>query len=171
MCIPCPPQCRECNSSLSCTACEFRFVLHDGQCLASCSPGSYETDDYGCAPCHAACATCRGPSSDQCVTCAENRVEHDGKCLDQCPIQYWNESVRKQCLPCPPGCDTCHLQDSGYGLVCTRCSPNWVLDASTRQCLNPSINSCPEGKLFETSVSPLPLNVLFHPFETRRVRS
>lgn len=51
-CIHFQPQCRECDSSLSCTACEFRLLLKNGHCLAPCQSGLYETDDHGCDDCH-----------------------------------------------------------------------------------------------------------------------
>ena len=144
-CIPCQPQCRECDSSLSCTSCEFRLVLKNGRCLASCQSGLYETDDYGCDACHPACATCRGPHADHCVTCAAGYADHQGQCVDQCPSRYWMDLTGKQCLSCPPGCETCRLDDSSYGLVCQECSPSWQLDASTLQCLSPSTNICSDG--------------------------
>lgn len=147
LCIPCQPQCRECNEALDCSACEFRFVLHAGKCLSSCQEGFYETDDYACAPCNEACSTCRGPHEDHCVTCAPSFSEHGGACVGQCPPGFWSDASlgRRQCLPCPPGCQDCVINEDGYGLVCTQCLDQWELDTSTSLCLNPSVNLCSEG--------------------------
>lgn len=145
--MPCPPQCRECDESLDCTSCEFRYVLHAGKCLSSCIQGFYETDDYACAPCSEACATCRGPHEDHCVTCARDFAEHNGACLEQCPTGYWNDASsagRRQCLPCPPGCLDCLINADGL-ITCTQCIDQWQLDSSTSLCLDPSTNLCSEG--------------------------
>ncbi|KZS13967.1 furin-like protease 2 [Daphnia magna] len=148
MCIPCQPQCNTCNSALECSSCEFRFVIHDGQCLPSCLPGYYETDDYACAPCDTSCSTCRGPHQDHCVTCADSFSEFNGSCIQRCPEGFWSHGLSgsKQCLPCPPGCEACSLKENGFDLVCSRCADQWVLDVSTLLCLNPSANICPEGE-------------------------
>jgi len=148
MCIPCPPQCKECNSLLECSQCEFRFILQQGQCRASCQAGHYRTDDNQCRPCNSPCSTCRG-NADHCVTCADSYLEFNRTCVQQCPSGFWNETSQKQCLPCPRGCQDCSSQESQLGLVCTKCSLPWLLDTSTLQCIDPSSNTCTSGEYLD----------------------
>ncbi|MFO0089396.1 MAG: hypothetical protein ACK518_01035, partial [bacterium] len=123
------------------------MVLHQGRCLASCPSGSYETDDNQCFPCDPACSTCHGPGEDHCVTCSPHRSQSaNGTCVQQCPSGTWSSSGRiKQCLPCPPGCADCTLKGDGFGLECGACHSEWMLDRSSRLCINPAINQCHKG--------------------------
>ncbi|KCV73472.1 hypothetical protein H696_01011 [Fonticula alba] len=46
------------------------FLLHGAECVEKCPEGFFpDHTDTGsiCAPCHAACETCTGPSADECI--------------------------------------------------------------------------------------------------------
>lgn len=146
MCVPCPAQCKQCNSLLECTECQPRLMLEEGHCVASCLPGHFQTDDYECLPCSDSCSSCSS-NADGCVSCADSFLEFNQTCVEQCPPGFWNETSRDQCLPCPPGCEMCSSQDNGQGLICSKCALPWLLDTSTQRCINPSSNSCSTGNL------------------------
>lgn len=142
VCMPCPAQCKKCNSLLECTECESRLMLEEGRCVASCLHGHFRTDDYECLPCSSSCSSCSG-NADHCVTCADSYLEFNQTCVEACPPGFRNETSRNQCLPCPRGCEMCSSQE--LGLVCSKCTLPWLLDTSTQQCINPSSNTCSTG--------------------------
>ncbi|XP_029430367.1 furin-like [Rhinatrema bivittatum] len=76
--------CKTIASSQTCVVCEEGFYLYLKSCVKACPPGyttSVQKIHYPlensvepilaniCVPCHASCATCKGPGVNDCVTC------------------------------------------------------------------------------------------------------
>lgn len=99
---------------------------------------------FSCASCHSSCLTCNGSSETQCITCRTGRFSYEGKCLNNCPIGYYGDKKRQECMPCPTGCETC--TSNGF---CLTCKENWIKNKKNRCILNGSDN-CDECKYENT---------------------
>nr|CAD7261535.1 unnamed protein product [Timema shepardi] len=139
LCVPCEPNCASCvDRSDNCVNCEHHLVLHDRKCFATCPLHTHETEDSRCVPCHSSCETCNGSSETQCISCGPAHFSLAGVCHGVCPQGYYSHRKRRECLQCPPGCDTCN------STLCLTCDQGWILDGKGR-CLPQGNSNCYSG--------------------------
>ncbi|XP_066992813.1 furin-like protease 2 [Anabrus simplex] len=142
-CVPCEQNCASCQDRPDhCTSCDHHLVLHDNRCYAACPTYTYETEDYGCAPCHSSCETCNGSSETQCISCRPGRYSLAGTCSNVCPDGYYADKKRRECLKCPNGCATCN------SAVCLTCNEGWSLNRKGR-CVPEGNIHCDSSEYFE----------------------
>ncbi|MEQ2204314.1 hypothetical protein XENOCAPTIV_011331 [Xenoophorus captivus] len=82
-CHHCPPACQDCNLLGQCTGCEEYHFLHEGLCVPDCPKKFFENNERGeCLRCHADCAFCDGPNSNDCNACVHpEAILLNGACL------------------------------------------------------------------------------------------
>lgn len=82
-----------------CLGCEEYHFLHEGLCVPSCPDGFFEDDQQGeCMRCHADCALCDGPNSDDCDACIDPEATlHNGACLAPCPSHTYRDTMTGEC--------------------------------------------------------------------------
>ncbi|XP_014834699.1 PREDICTED: proprotein convertase subtilisin/kexin type 5-like [Poecilia mexicana] len=138
-CRRCPPACQDCDPLGQCTGCEEYHFLHEGQCVPECPERYFEDDEAGeCLRCHADCALCDGPDSNDCDACVDpEAVLHNGGCLAPCPSDTYRNAVTGECIDCDASCLTCFGPHMGS---CTSCRTGLRLDGYNR-CL-PLANKC-----------------------------
>uniref|UniRef100_H3D124 Proprotein convertase subtilisin/kexin type 5b n=1 Tax=Tetraodon nigroviridis TaxID=99883 RepID=H3D124_TETNG len=127
-CHRCPTYCRTCTQDGLCTECEKFYFLHTGQCVDDCPVGYFASQQQECVRCHADCASCDGPSSDDCEACANPKaVRSNGECLPQCRSNTYHDKTTNECRDCDRSCLTC----SGHGpSSCLSCGAKRRKDAS-----------------------------------------
>lgn len=75
------------------------YFLHIGHCVGDCPDGYFASQQQQeCVRCHADCASCNGPGSDDCQVCSDPRaVRHNGECLARCPINTYRDKSTNRC--------------------------------------------------------------------------
>ncbi|KAG7278007.1 hypothetical protein CRUP_020323 [Coryphaenoides rupestris] len=108
------------GSADDCTSCLPPTLLHEGQCVSTCPPGTFPLD-HTCAACHATCEACSGESAAHCLSCPPLASLQHGSCRTSCPDStYLHHSG--DCHRCSEGCQRCVWDHrSGVGSVCLRC--------------------------------------------------
>jgi len=180
-------KCEVCPVQLSCQSCKFNnmsntsyctscasgtFFTSSGplntSCLTSCNSTQFKnTWNNSCDPCHASCATCRGPSSFACLSCpgSDNLLTNStgGYCVPSCPTVGYTK-VGSVCQPCDATCMICNGTSSAscsacksgyyyYGGYCRYICPAGTYpdvitqyclpcDVSCSYCFNGTQNSC-----------------------------
>ena len=123
-CLACNASCHTCNGPRAdqCTSCASFGVnahLHNGQCLLSCPPQTYEEPlTRVCKACHGSCRSCTGPRSTECTSCTPNSCTSSScpphvlpildrsTCVSRCADgRYPNASGA--CQPCHSACRLC----------------------------------------------------------------
>ncbi|MEQ2172887.1 hypothetical protein GOODEAATRI_025977 [Goodea atripinnis] len=110
-CHHCPPACQDCNLLGQCTGCEEYHFLHEGLCVPDCPKKFFENNERGeCLRCHADCAFCDGPNSNDCNACVHpEAILLNGACLVPCPSSTYKDAVTGECKDgacvdeCPAG--------------------------------------------------------------------
>lgn len=95
---------------------------------------------FSCETCHPSCETCNGSSETQCITCKSTYFNLQGKCYKKCPVRFYGDKKRRECLPCAQKCETCDNHS------CISCSKGYVLNNEGQCTLNGSL-TCDECKL------------------------
>lgn len=83
----------------ACAGCEEYHFLHEGLCVPDCPEGFFKSkEQMECLRCHANCALCTGPGSDDCVACVvpEAALIH-GECVQSCPAHHYTDSLTGEC--------------------------------------------------------------------------
>ncbi|KCV68145.1 TKL protein kinase [Fonticula alba] len=111
-CQPCDVSCAACAGGRAdqCTGCGAGLELVEvgpavGTCESNCLEGQYrDTSSNACTDCHAACATCNGPSDKDCWRCRD-AVLQDADCVQVCAARH--VALAGRCLPCHASCEQC----------------------------------------------------------------
>jgi proprotein convertase subtilisin/kexin type 5 len=141
ICLNCPSNCVQCNSSSNCLACAKGYYSFNGQCMQSttCSPsqfslgsncvlncpfGTYQ-DGTVCSPlCPAGQAYSKGWCVESCPSGTFNNTygcDTSGNSNLGCrPNQYYDEGA-KSCQPCNERCGSCVR----FSQFCTTCVVGW----------------------------------------------
>ncbi|KAM4719585.1 proprotein convertase subtilisin/kexin type 5 [Anableps anableps] len=127
-CHHCPPACQDCDPLGQCTGCEEYHFLHEGLCVADCPESFFEENERGeCLRCHADCALCDGPNSNDCDACVHPEATlYNGACLAPCPSSTYRNAVTGECKDCDASCLTCFGPHIGS---CTICREGQKLDS------------------------------------------
>lgn len=123
VCRECDWSCNACKGPLrtDCLLCMDGYVLQDGVCTQSCSPGSYQDADK-CLGCDDHCVQCDGPG--RCRRCRQPYATLQGQCVLDCGRNYFLDASSQVCKPCSTDCVLC----DGVGR-CTACrDPTYLLD-------------------------------------------
>ena len=143
VCQNCDSTCFMCNGTTAtdCIECDLTSsltLLQNQACVASCTAGFVQTDQFYCDPCHFECATCDGTAQNSCLTCdqsSDNRLYSATlkRCFSTCPDGTYESGTN--CLDCNSNCATC----SGSATTCLTCpTGNFLYNA---QCFA----ACPAG--------------------------
>ena len=145
-CVPCPPNCANCNSDDDCENCLRGFYLRtDTQgCVATCPDGQFKDETtMTCQFCHADCDTCTGSRQTQCAKCKKGSHYFHRKCSKEaCPSGYFADLNISECAPCPKGCKSCLSPDS-----CEVCDKGWTL-INGKYCVPILSTKCPHGDMY-----------------------
>ncbi|XP_047448534.1 proprotein convertase subtilisin/kexin type 5b isoform X2 [Mugil cephalus] len=128
-CRQCPTHCLECNREGLCEKCSEYYFLHADKCVDDCPEGYFPSkEQQECMQCHAQCATCDGPGTDDCILCHNSgAVRYEGQCLEECPTSTFHDTTNNECQDCDASCLTC----SGHGPAsCLSCEESWRLDTN-----------------------------------------
>lgn len=144
-----------------CADCEEYHFLHEGLCVPDCPEGFFKSkEQMECLRCHANCALCAGPGSDDCSACVDPEAAlNHGECVQSCPAHHYTDSSTgecagrsnrcdigdQSCLFLPyflhlffPECDESCLTCSGpHTDACTSCRQHHRLDGLGR-CVRPA---------------------------------
>ncbi|CAG8758554.1 25452_t:CDS:2, partial [Racocetra persica] len=148
----CPSACLDCslangpNGKVQCNSCLPGFVLDNGNCVKTCSPGKVVNpkDNLNCIACDSSCSTCSGPSASECLTCSNtNQFALNGVCSStKCPSSYFTKGT--SCIKCHPDCAECSGSDFNQ---CTKCPSTRPILTSGGQC----VESCPAGSYTDST--------------------
>ncbi|KAM7019160.1 LOW QUALITY PROTEIN: extracellular matrix organizing protein FRAS1 [Tautogolabrus adspersus] len=142
-CRECDWSCNSCRGPLrtDCVLCMDGYVLQDGVCTQSCSPGFYQDGDT-CEGCDVHCDQCRGPA--QCQRCTPPFAVRQGHCVLDCGRSFFMDASSQLCRPCSSDCVLCddaarcracteytYLMD---GLCTPECGRGFYADVKTRTC-------------------------------------
>ena len=154
LCRPCDFSCATCMSSARfCTSCaEGSFLSNgacynycpqydsQGNCVASCSPGFYQSSNSACSPCRSNCQECASPTT--CTKCATNLYSYLGDCLVTCPSNTL-VSINNSCLACDISCRTCQNLPN----ECLTCATGYTYDSRIKICFrNQPLPTCSSGQ-------------------------
>ncbi|XP_062847903.1 proprotein convertase subtilisin/kexin type 5 [Trichomycterus rosablanca] len=141
-CRRCGPHCDRCTDNINCTKCSFLYLLLDGMCKASCPEGYFEDLDQGmCVQCHASCATCSGPLSDDCESCSVDAPKlYEGTCSEECPSGTYYLTTSMECQECHQTCASCVGPEP---FQCSQCVKGLALDPNTMMCGVTGSSDCP----------------------------
>ncbi|XP_029693943.1 proprotein convertase subtilisin/kexin type 5 [Takifugu rubripes] len=136
VCRPCPSACRGCLPAGPCTDCEEYHFLHEGLCVPDCPEGFFKSkEQMECLRCHANCALCTGPGSDDCSACVDPEATlNHGECVQSCPAHHYTDSLTGECAECDDSCMTCA---GPHADACTSCRQHHRLDGLGR-CVRPA---------------------------------
>ncbi|XP_044019968.1 furin-like protease 2 isoform X2 [Aphidius gifuensis] len=144
-CVPCEANCANCQDRPDhCTSCEHHLVMYENRCYAACPLNTFETQDYNCISCHSNCETCNGTLDTQCISCKPSHFSLNGTCRTSCPSGYSADKKRRECVPCPPGCDNCATEE------CTSCIDGWSLNKK-KLCSPISRSKCQQNEYYDNS--------------------
>ncbi|KAL4451057.1 hypothetical protein ABPG74_021379, partial [Tetrahymena malaccensis] len=159
-CEACDYSCGSCNGALNsnCLSCDDQDMrqLVNGQCI--CQEGYYDDGTKQCKKCDYTCKACSG-SKTSCTKCDSlaQRYPSDSnasifKCL--CQSGYYDDGFDTECKQCYDQnqyCQTCIVNQSSKGFICTSCNQSdqryvdqngyckcidgWYQDGNNRQCL------------------------------------
>ncbi|CAG8628640.1 23176_t:CDS:2 [Cetraspora pellucida] len=157
-CDACPSACLDCslansptaltsqNGKVQCNSCLPGFVLDNGSCVKTCSPGKVvnPNDNLNCIACDSACATCSGPSASECLSCSNsNQFALNGVCSSTpCPSSYFTQGTA--CIKCHPDCAECSGQEFTQ---CKKCPSTRPILTSGGQC----VETCPAGSYADST--------------------
>ncbi|KAL4487968.1 hypothetical protein ABPG72_019920 [Tetrahymena utriculariae] len=158
ICQPCYATFANCqgpNYQNDCIKCNQGSYLYDNQCLLTCPDGHFQTErSFLCNKCHESCAQCQfGAQSRDCTQCAGKYYFEGSKCAKftacqdksylfqnqcqtDCPKGYQPSLIKKECIRCEEGCNTCPVIDPA---ICLSCQNGAFLHQS--KCLS----QCPDG--------------------------
>ncbi|XP_074526804.1 extracellular matrix organizing protein FRAS1 [Halichoeres trimaculatus] len=121
VCRECDWSCNACRGPLrtDCVQCMDGYVLQDGVCTQSCSPGFFQDGDR-CVGCDAHCEECVGPG--QCERCSPPFSSLQGVCVRDCGRSFFKDAATHTCKPCSSDCVLCD-----GGSRCTACSEHTYL--------------------------------------------
>lgn len=132
LCIACNQSCATCSGSPNtCLSCNNALILNNGQCLQSCSAGTYY-NGVNCVPCMSPCTTCQ-TTATRCTGCPQGQYLYNNACTAQCPTAIVNGVCTNIC---PDGsylsgtiCQRCSLtcRTCSSASVCTSCNNNLVV--------------------------------------------
>ncbi|CAJ1069789.1 extracellular matrix protein FRAS1 [Xyrichtys novacula] len=120
-CRECDWSCNTCRGPLrtDCIQCMDGYVLQDGVCSQSCSPGYFQDGDM-CVGCDDHCLQCVGPG--QCKRCSPPFSTLQGVCVLNCGRSFFMDTATHTCKPCSSECVLC----DGVGR-CLSCSEHTYL--------------------------------------------
>lgn len=136
--LSCPDNCKTCNISGKCTACDSGYTLSNGECVENVT-------------CPANCTACS--SSTTCTACASGYTLSGGKCVLQCPDNCTSCSSSTTCtvcasgytlqngkcvIKCPDNCAYCTSSSS-----CSTCKSGYTLSGG--KCVKVAVATCPTG--------------------------
>ena len=128
-CVACPPYCRECETTATCSVCQdgYFFLPLDSSCLEVCPVGHFDLDGT-CHRCGPHCNSCL--VAPLCYSCEDGFVfyEPNHTCLEACPAGYY--SPRGKCLECEFPCSSC--RDNATD--CVDCIKYARMDAASGEC-------------------------------------
>ncbi|XP_076043694.1 extracellular matrix organizing protein FRAS1-like [Oratosquilla oratoria] len=144
-CQACDPSCHACvqdptNISASlCAHCREPLSLAEGSvCVATCSPGYFESHtprSTRCRECYFSCLTCEGEGPLACTSCPEGfTLTQQGSCEEHCPRGTYRTEDGLCTICSDASCATC----SEDGASCTSCPPS--LQLLFGRC----VDKCPE---------------------------
>lgn len=101
------------------------------KCPSSMFKGKYQFQcsgcDVSCFDCsdglQTSCTACRDGSflvNSTCITCPEGQIFQNNQCVDECQDSFYIQDG--ECLPCPPNCSQCLLNQTTSVLTCLSCT-------------------------------------------------
>ncbi|CAB1456489.1 unnamed protein product [Pleuronectes platessa] len=119
-CRHCPAHCNECNQDGLCNKCDQYYFLLEAKCVDDCPDGYFASEtQQDCVRCHAECASCDGPGSDDCDACRNPRaVRYKGECLAKCVSSTYYDKSTNECRDCDRSCLTCSGHEPSSCLSC-----------------------------------------------------
>lgn len=138
---------------LTCSPTQLTYLMPQAGCVLKCPDGLYgDNSTQTCQPCHAACATCFGPTKETCNSCrfstdfSSSYYLFNQSCLQlqEIPEGFYLNRTLGRILPCNSGCSLC-LAWTG---ACLKCNTGLLLDSVSQQC----VDSCRPGYFSEWRV-------------------
>lgn len=140
-CLSCKSPCNQCsliNGQILCVTCAAGFYYLNGNCLATCPSGYYQSvASLSCVPCLSFCLTCT--NSTGCLTCS-NSIYTAPACTGNCSSGNFWSTTTNGCSACHSTCATCYGATSSQCTACKNVS-GVVYQLFGSQC----VTVCPNG--------------------------
>ncbi|KAL4476576.1 hypothetical protein ABPG74_010309 [Tetrahymena malaccensis] len=143
LCLKCPENCRNCDSSGNCQICDDGHYQYQGRCLDQCKvplifkgqdcvekcPEGFQHNKQKneCAQCKQNCLDC--DQNSQCTRCKSDYLIQEGLCVSNCEKGYFKQD--KYCLKCNSNCLSCDTSEE----FCQECNQNYTLDKQRKKCI------------------------------------
>jgi proprotein convertase subtilisin/kexin type 5 len=112
-CGLCHPSCTTCTGveNTDCSVCLTGYYYDSANtaCVSTCGAGQYDkAADNSCAPCHADCSYCSGPTNTECLACANAAMYLNvDTCVASCGIGQVADDATQTCINCHDRCEIC----------------------------------------------------------------